>query len=159
MVDAATFKNVLSRWATGVTIVTSRCEGTVHGMTASSFCSVSLRPPLILVCVNRAARTHAAIAEQQAFGVHILRRGMEEICDRCAGFVGEEAHLLSDLNWRTEVTGAPILDDTLAWVDCSLWNTYDGGDHTIYVGQVQAAGVGEGEPLLWFERGYYLSSP
>jgi flavin reductase (DIM6/NTAB) family NADH-FMN oxidoreductase RutF len=79
---------------------------------------------------------------------------MQEISDRCAGFLGEEGHWLQDVEYHTELTGAPILDRTLAWMDCSVWQAYDGGDHTIYVGEIQAGGAAEGEPLLWFERGY-----
>jgi flavin reductase (DIM6/NTAB) family NADH-FMN oxidoreductase RutF len=125
-------------------------------MTASAFTSVSLEPPLILVCVDRRTRTHGYLPEQGAFGVHILGVGMEEVSDRCAGFRGEAGHWLDDLPHRVERTGAPILDGTLAWMDCSVWRSYDGGDHTIFVGQVEAAGATDGQPLLWFERGYQV---
>ena len=155
-IDPETFKEALSRWASGVTVVTSRREdGGVHGMTASSFTSVSLNPPLVLICVDRRHRTHDCIHAEGCFGVHILADGMEELSDRCAGFLGEHGHWLDDLPHRRERTGAPILDGTLCWLDCALWQAYDGGDHTIFVGEVQAAGAAEGEPLLWFERGYH----
>jgi flavin reductase len=154
-IDRATFRSVLSRWASGVTIVTCRRDEGVHGMTASSFCSVSLDPPLVLVCVDRNARTHDFLPEAGAFGVHILRAGMEGVSNRCAGYHGEDGHWLNDLPHHTEVTGAPILDDTLSWMDCTLWRSYEGGDHTIYVGEIQAGGAAEGEPVLWFDRGYH----
>jgi flavin reductase (DIM6/NTAB) family NADH-FMN oxidoreductase RutF len=125
-------------------------------MTASSFCSVSLEPPLVLVCVNRRTLTHALIPEQGSFAIHVLRDDLEDVSDRCAGFLGEEAHWLNDLPYRTERTGAPVLDGVLCWLDCSLWQAYDGGDHTIFVGEVQAAGKAPGAPLLWFHRGYRL---
>jgi flavin reductase (DIM6/NTAB) family NADH-FMN oxidoreductase RutF len=153
-IDAQTFKEVMSRWASGITVITCRGDEGVHGMTASSFCSVSLKPPLMLVCVDRQTRTHGLIQEQGAFGVHILSPDMEEVSNRCAGFNGEEGHWLEDLPWHVEVTGAPILDHALSWMDCSVWRAYEGGDHTIYVGMIHAAGATEGSPLLWFERAY-----
>lgn len=153
-VDADTFRAIMSRWASGVTVVTCRHHGQVHGMTASAFCSVSLDPPLILICVDHRHRTHDYLKEQGAFGVHILHTGMAEVSDRCAGFRGEEGHWLVDVPTRAELTGAPILQQALAWMDCSLWQAYEGGDHTIYVGEIRAGGAAEGEPLLWFNRGY-----
>ena len=153
-IEQAAFKRVMSHWASGITVVTCRREGGIHGMTASSFTSISLEPPLVAVSVARHHKTHAYLLEQRAFGVHILGEGMEEVSNRCAGFLGEEAHWLLDLTHRTEVTGAPILDRALAWLDCSVWQAYDGGDHTIFVGEIQAGDAGEGSPLLWFNRGY-----
>jgi len=153
-VDPTTFREVLARWASGITVVTCRRPDGIHGMTASSFCSVSLEPPLVLVCVDRRARTHEYLQEAGAFAIHLLDGRGEEISNRCAGFQGDDGQKLDGESWRVEVTGAPVLDGTLAWMDCSLWRAYDGGDHTIYVGEVQAADTGEGEPLLWYRRGY-----
>jgi len=153
-IDATTFKKILRRWTSGVTVVTCHREGGVHGMTASSFTSVSLEPPLVLVCVDRRTRMFEYLQGQTAFGIHILGTDMEEVSNRCAGFLGEEAHELDDLGYHVEVTGAPILNDTLAWMDCSLWGLYDGGDHAIFVGEIQAAGARDGSPLLWFNRDY-----
>ncbi len=156
-VDPATFRAVLSHWASGVTVVTCHGEHGPHGMTASSLTSVSLDPPLVLVCVKQTTLTHTLITRSGAFGIHILAEGMEELSNRCAGFLGAEAHWLRDVPHRTEGTGAPILRDALAWMDCRLWEAYPGGDHTIYVGEIQAAGTageGEGSPLLWYHRGY-----
>lgn len=153
-VDSRAFKEIMSRWSSGITVVTCRREGGIHGMTASSFTSVSLDPPLLLICIDRRTRTHEYVSQQGAFGVHILGSDMQGVSDRCAGFLGEEGHWLQDVEYHTELTGAPILDGTLAWMDCTVWQTYDGGDHTIFVGEIQSGGVSEGEPLLWFERGY-----
>lgn len=153
--DPQTFKEVMSRWASGITVVTCNTEGRVHGMTASSFSSLSLDPPLALVCVGKGKLTHALIEREQAFGIHILDPSLRSISDRCAGFQGEDGHWLDDLPHRQEVTGAPILDGVLGWLDCSLWRALDGGDHTIFIGQIHAAGAAEGSPLLWFNRGYH----
>ena len=155
-IDPQSFRDVLSRWASGITIITCAAEGRVHGMTASSFTSLSLDPPLVLVCVGKDKLTHALLETEGRFGIHILGPGFEEISDRCAGFRGEEAHWLDDLPTRREVTGAPILEGALAWVDCTLWKALDGGDHTIFIGDIQAGGCAEGAPLLWFQRGYHL---
>lgn len=153
-VDSRTFREIMSRWASGITVVTCRRDGGIHGMTASSFTSVSLDPPLLLVCIDRRTRTHEYVQAQGAFGVHILGSDMQDVSDRCAGFLGEEGHWLQDVEFHAEATGAPILDRAWAWMDCTVWQAYDGGDHTIFVGEIQAGGVTEGEPLLWFDRGY-----
>ena len=153
-IDKETFRAVMSRWASGITVVTCRRDGGVHGMTASAFCGVSLDPPLVLVCIDQRNRTHEYIREQGAFGVHLLNTEMEGISNRCAGFLGEDGHWLLDVPCHTEVTGAPILNESLAWMDCSLWQSYGGGDHTIYVGEIQGGGAAGGKPLLWFNRGY-----
>lgn len=154
-VNPDTFKEVMSRWASGVTVVTARTEdGRAHGMTANSFTSVSLNPPLVLVCVDRKHLTQALIQERKAFAIHVLHADEAELSNRCAGFRGHEGHWLDDLETREEVTGAPVLAAALAWIDCTLWETYEGGDHLIFVGEIQAGGTSGGEPLLWFSRGY-----
>ncbi|MFN3652821.1 MAG: flavin reductase family protein [Armatimonadota bacterium] len=160
-VEPQQFKEMLRHWASGITVVTVRDEdGHVHGMTASSFTSVSLQPPLVLLCINRGSRTHHLLAERRAFGVHLLSEGMEELSNRCAGLRGEPAHRLDDLPHQSTPTGAPILEGALAWMDCTLWAQYDGGDHTIYIGEIQAGGTREGAPLLWYNRGYrHLADP
>jgi flavin reductase (DIM6/NTAB) family NADH-FMN oxidoreductase RutF len=154
-IDPTTFRDLMRRWASGVTVVTCGVEGRVHGMTASSFSSLSLDPPLALVCVGKGKLTHALLEQQGMFGIHILGSGQRELSDRCAGFLGEEAHWLDDVPHREEATGAPILEGALGWMDCTLWKAVDGGDHTLFIGEIRAAGSREGEPLLWFNRGYH----
>lgn len=154
-VDQETFRDLMSRWASGITVITSQHEGRPHGMTANSFSSLSLNPPLVLVCVGKGKLTHSLVYEHRAFGIHILDSTMQELSDRCAGFRGEDAHWLDDVPSHREVTGAPILNDSLGWMDCTLREALDGGDHTIFIGEIQAAGSREGEPLLWFRRGYH----
>jgi flavin reductase (DIM6/NTAB) family NADH-FMN oxidoreductase RutF len=148
------FKQTLSCWASGVTIVTTRREDGIHAMTASSFSSLSLDPPLIMLAVSKKTRTHNQIAEQRCFGVMILHSGQQEVSNCGAGFRGEEGNYLTGISFEEAITGAPILKDCLAWLDCSLYASHDGGDHTIYVGKVEATGCHEGAPLLWFNRGY-----
>lgn len=153
------FKAALAHWASGVSIVTTWREGGIQGMTVSSFCSVSLEPPLVLVSIHRGARAHRSIEQQGAFGVSLLRADQEEISNRCAGLLGETGNWLIDVPYRTAVTGAPVLADCLAWLDCRVWRAYDGGDHTLFLGTVEAATVIGGEPLLWHFRGYAAIDP
>lgn len=153
-VSPEAFKQTLRCWASGITVIITRREGGIHAMTATSFCSLSIDPPLIIVAVDKRNRTHERISEQKAFGVMILNSEQEDISNRAAGFKGEEGNFLLDVPHHSEVTGAPILDQSLAWMDCSLYAAYEGGDHTIFVGKVEAAGEGEGKPLLWYSRGY-----
>ncbi len=147
------FRAALRHWASGVSIVTTRGPRGVQGITVASFCSLSLEPPLILICINRAARSHRTIAAQRRFGVSILRDDQQPVSDIAAGRVARGGGL-SRLRTRTAITGAPILADALAWLDCSLVKALPGGDHTIFVGRVEAAGHADGSPLLWFMSGY-----
>ena len=149
------FRRVLSHWASGITVITTHCDGGIHGMTASSFCSLSLEPPLVLISVAKHARTHGFIAAQRVFAVHILGEGQEAFSDRCAGRSGQQNDLLEGVAYHPEATGAPVLDDCAAWLDCRLWATYDGGDHTIYVGEVEAAALSPQRPLVWWEHAYH----
>jgi flavin reductase (DIM6/NTAB) family NADH-FMN oxidoreductase RutF len=149
------FRRTLSHWASGVTVVTTRRPGGIHGMTASSFCSVSLDPPLVLVCVDRRNRTHALLAEQGAFCAHILAEGQEELAQQCAGRRGERGNELHGVPYREGKTGAPVLEGCLAYLDCRVLYAHDGGDHTIFVGQIEESGVDEdAHPLLHFRGGY-----
>ena len=154
------FRHSLSQWASGVTVITTRRPGGIHGMTASAFCSVSLDPPLVLVCVDRRNRTHRYLDENQAFCVHILAEGQEELSQRCAGRRGDEGKELHDVPYRTGATGAPILEGCLAYLDCRVIYAHDGGDHTIFLGEIVAAGYREdAEPLLFFAGSYRRLAP
>jgi flavin reductase (DIM6/NTAB) family NADH-FMN oxidoreductase RutF len=150
------FRQTMGHWASGVTVVTTRRPGGIHGMTASSFCSVSLDPPLVLVCVDRRNRTHSHLAEQGAFCAHILAVGQEELSQRCAGRMGEHGNELHGVPYREGKTGAPVLEGCLAYLDCRVLYAHDGGDHTIFVGQIEEAGVDEdAHPLLYFRGRYH----
>lgn len=152
------FKQTMSNWASGITIITTCREEGLLAMTASSFTSLSIEPPLILVAVSKNTRTYKQIIKQKAFGVMILALGQEEISNCGAGFRGEEGNFLTGIPYHKEITGAPILDQCLAWMDCSLYATHDAGDHTIFIGKLEAVGSQSGEPLLWYGRGYCKTS-
>jgi flavin reductase (DIM6/NTAB) family NADH-FMN oxidoreductase RutF len=155
-IDADLFRGTLANWASGVTVVTARRGDEVRAMTASAFCSLSLDPPLVLVCVDKNAIMHGFLEGNDAFAINILARHQEDVSRACASRKVEESRRLEGIPYHAEVTGAPILDEALGYLDCRLEAAYPGGDHTIFVGRVEAAGAREGEPLLYF-RGKYRS--
>jgi flavin reductase (DIM6/NTAB) family NADH-FMN oxidoreductase RutF len=155
-ITAEEFRRVMREWASGVSIVTTRRPGGIRGITVSSFCSLSLEPPLVLVCIARNAKSHALIAEQGAFAVNVLRADQRDLSERAASRSGEGAAWLEDVAWTAEATGAPRLADCLAWIDCRIVARHEEGDHTIFVGRVEAAGAaGSGDPLLYFRGAYH----
>lgn len=149
------FRKVMGRFATGVTLVTTMDEGRPHGMTANAVTSVSLVPPLVLVCVSHSARTHLAIRKSQAFCINILAREQTEIAQRFAGRHREMENPFSDLDLRQGITGVPILSSLHAYVECRLEFSYDGGDHTIFVGRVVSLGLGNFDDPLLFHGGQF----
>ncbi len=151
-VTEAEFRRVLSRFASGVTVVTTTArDRRAYGLTVTAFASVSLKPPLVLVCISRAAESFSHFETAGAFAVNFLAAGQREISERFATSGGDK---FAGLAWRTGTTGAPILDGALGYVECSLEHRYEGGDHVIYVGRVEAAHAAEGEPLVYFSGQY-----
>ncbi|HHY54658.1 MAG TPA: flavin reductase family protein [Chloroflexi bacterium] len=149
------FKDALAHWASGVTVVTTHVDGRPVGITASSLTSVSLDPPQILICVARKLFTHQAIEQSGVFAVNILGTDHLEWGMRFAGMIPELSDRFAGIATHTAVTGAPILSDVLGWLDCRVRHAYDGGDHTIFVGEVMAAGsTEERSPLLYFNRSW-----
>ncbi len=151
-IEAALFRSTLAQWASGVTVVTVNHEGEYHGMTASSFSSVSLTPPLILVCVAKKAHTHDALLAAGAFGVNILGESQTDFGKRFAGLLPEITDRFADLDYTLGETGSPLLPGVLAWMDCRVHQVVDSGDHTVVIGEILAAHVSPGEPLLYFNR-------
>ena len=151
-VDVGEFKNALAHWATGVTIVTTRSAGRHIGITASSLTSLSLEPPQILISVARRLHTNQAIGESRVFAVNILTVDQLDWGMRFAGLVPEQADRFAGIDYTTAETGCAILPGVLGWLDCTLRHAYDGDDHTIFVGEVVAAGFAPGAPLLYFNR-------
>ncbi|WP_165958823.1 flavin reductase [Actinomadura sp. KC345] len=151
-VDAQTFRTVLGQWPTGVAVVTTTADGW-HGMTASSFSSVSLDPPMVLVCLARGIHTHALVERSGAFAVSILGEDQAAIGHGFAGHAPGDRFAGQD--WTAAPTGAPVLDAALAWLDCRVAHAYPGGDHTIFVGEVTAARVPRRTaPLLFHSRAW-----
>ena len=149
--DPQAQRRIFGRFATGVTVVTTRKSDGFHGMTANAVTSLSLDPPLVLVAVDRRALMHAALHEGQCFAVNVLTEEQEALSRRFATAGPKE---FGDLNWTAAVTGAPVLADVLAWADCRLAHVLPGGDHDIFVGEVVAGDARDGRPLLYYAGKY-----
>jgi flavin reductase (DIM6/NTAB) family NADH-FMN oxidoreductase RutF len=153
------YRAVLSRWATGITVVTSRDGERTHGMVASSFCSVSTDPPTVLFCADHRTRTFPLVQSSGVFAVNILAAAQEDTFRVFAGWKEERAEdKFAGETIVTAVSGAPVLTRALAWLDCRVVAAYPGGNtHTIFVGEVLEAGLGDGEgdegvPLVYWQR-------
>jgi flavin reductase (DIM6/NTAB) family NADH-FMN oxidoreductase RutF len=155
--DPILFRQVLGRFATGVTVITV-CKGEVkRGMTANAFTSVSLNPPLILVSIDKKADTHSLLMESEAFCVNILPEHRRAWSDWWSGKAPKEQDQFANMPHSTRATGSPVLDDCLGYIDCKVWARYEGGDHTLFVGEVQEAAVNDDpnlKPLLFFASKY-----
>ncbi len=158
MINPKDFRRVLGAFATGVTIVTTRAGDKIHGLTANAFCSVSLAPPLVLVCVNKNAQSHDLIMQSKCFAVNMLSADQRQLAARFAQEALSGAARFDTLETRAAVTGAPVFDESLGWVDCKLAASHDGGDHTIFVGEVVALSDGDANvsPLLYYRGEYQI---
>jgi 3-hydroxy-9,10-secoandrosta-1,3,5(10)-triene-9,17-dione monooxygenase reductase component len=153
--DAQLFKEVLSRFASGVTVVTTVHDGVPHGLTVSAFSSVSAVPPRVLVCLGNKTDSKPLVERSGRFAVHILGRDHLELGPRFAKLVPGAGDPFEGLRYRAELTGCPILEDCLSWLDCTVESALEVGDHTVFVGAVQALGHGrEGEPVLYYRRAF-----
>jgi flavin reductase (DIM6/NTAB) family NADH-FMN oxidoreductase RutF len=151
--DPELFREVFGRFATGVAVITSAAAAASGGMTANAVCSLSLEPLLALVCFENNARTLAIVRESGRFGVNVLSADQEEVARVFASKM-PESEKLEGVSHRYHA-GVPIIDGALSWVVCSLRELIAGGDHTIAIGEVEAMGLGDGEPLLWFGGRYH----
>ena len=150
------FRRAMGCFATGVTIITVDLGGEVHGMTANAFSSVSLDPPLVLVCVDHSTRTHAHIHAKKRFGINVLCEDQRGISEYYARPDRTHEHAETEAGARFDRTkhGTPMLYGSLAYLECRLHSAQDAGDHTIFIAEVEDVVVREGEPLLFF-RGKY----
>jgi flavin reductase (DIM6/NTAB) family NADH-FMN oxidoreductase RutF len=149
------FRRAMGRFTTGVTLITTRLGGELHGMTANAVTSLSLDPMLVLVCVDKTADTHDILSKAGVFAVNILNKAQAEISNRFAKKEFDGAHGLDDLPHGFALTGAPIIEGALAYLDCRTITEHHGGDHTIFIGEVvEARELSEGEPLVFY-RGKY----
>jgi len=146
-------REVMNRLPTGVTVVAvCDAEGTPWGLTVNSFTSVSLDPPLVLVCIAHAAGSHDRMIETGGFGVNILSRGQAHVAARFASDPAEGR--FESLPWCVGPLGHPVLHGAAAWLQCTLESVLPGGDHSILLGRVAVSGTGD-EPALVFHRGTY----
>ena len=146
------FKGAMRRFATGVTIVTTKNGETIHGFTVNAFASVTADPPTVLVCVNRTARAHPLISESAVFCVNILGLEQQALAERFQS--GEPHERFAGVAHRAGPSGSPIFDGVLAYVDCSVEEEHTSGTHTIFIGRVLEAFEREGPPLGYYDRAY-----
>ena len=151
-IDDARFRQALGHFASGVTVVTTAYAGEQYGMTVSSFSSLSLNPPLVLICIDKAVPSHDFIRDAGCFVVNILEQRQEHLSRRFATTASDK---FRGVAWHSGELGLPVLDNTLAAIECRLRSALDGGDHTIFVGQVVDVEIREGAPLLYYRRGYH----
>jgi flavin reductase (DIM6/NTAB) family NADH-FMN oxidoreductase RutF len=146
------FRSALSRFPSGITVVTSRgVAGQLHGITVSAFCSVSLNPPLILVCIERTTASHMAIQNARVFAVNVLAARREQLSER---FSLPKLDKFEGVDYHSGLEGVPVLEEALVALECRLVNAYDGGDHTIFVGLVERVSIRDGKPLVYFHGNY-----
>lgn len=154
MIDASEFRRVMGHFASGVAVVTTVTpDGRPCGLTASSFCSVSLDPTLVLVCIERDSDSHDCVRSAGRFAVSVLEQEQGETLSRRFSAY-DVADKFEGVAHRAERTGAPVLEAAIAWLDCRVTVEYPAGDHTIFVGEVVAADAREGTPLVYYRGGY-----
>jgi flavin reductase (DIM6/NTAB) family NADH-FMN oxidoreductase RutF len=146
------FRTVMRRYPTGVTVVTTILDGRLKGFTANAFSSVSADPPMVLICVDRRARSHPLIASAGRYCVNILRLEQQELAVRFASKEPDDP--FETVPYVQAQTGAPILEGALGYFDCELAEEHSAGTHTIFIGKVVACGASDGSPLGYFNAGY-----
>ncbi len=155
-VDPNALRVTMRQWATGVTIVTTVADNVRAGMTVSSFTSVSLEPPTVLVCLNKQSFPHDLVLRSGIFAISMLGIGQETLSNRFAGLDQSVTDRFEGLNLITAETGAPLLPGAVAWLDCIVKSTHDTSTHTIFLGEVVFAGCDpERAPLVYYNRGYH----
>lgn len=151
-IDPREFRRTLGRFATGITVVSMRLGGQSYGITVNAFMSASLRPPLVAVCIDKRANAHATLEECERFGVSILRAGQEAVSDH---FAGRDSHTgYGRPEPFEEFEGFPVVHGALGHMVCRRYDVTDAGDHSIFLGEVEALRTFEGDPLTYFEGRY-----
>lgn len=158
MVDRDQYRDVLARFASGVVVVTTGSgsdSGGFHGVTVSAFCSVSIDPPLVLACIDRQIQSHGLIAQAPVFAVNILSREQSFLAEQFSGRTPLADPEFLRVPHRIGQLGVPLIEDAVAWIECRAWARYDGGDHTIFVGEVVSLETGaQDDPLIYFDRSF-----
>jgi flavin reductase (DIM6/NTAB) family NADH-FMN oxidoreductase RutF len=151
-IDPDTFRSALGRFASGVTIVTAiDRDGRDVGLTVSAFASLSLVPPLVLVCVDHAASLHPVLVDARHFAVNVLAADQEPLARRFSTLDGDR---FDGVGYARGQTGVAVIDDVLTVLECRKIHAVEGGDHTIFIGEVEAAHARSGSPLLYYRGGY-----
>ena len=153
MISKDEFRHALGHFASGVTVITTKdASGHRHGITVSAFCSVSLAPPLILICIDKYTGSHHAFEENECFAVNILREDQQYYSDRFASHLDDK---FDGIAFDENADGIPILKDALVNLECRRVNAHDNGDHTIFVGAIERSTVRDGNPLVYSQGNYH----
>jgi flavin reductase (DIM6/NTAB) family NADH-FMN oxidoreductase RutF len=152
MIDSSTFRRLLSRFASGIAIITARDGDRDVGMTVSAFCSVSLSPPLVLVCVDHGASMHDLLLCHPKLGINIMASGHEAHSRRFAD--KNEVRRFDGVSCTRGESCVMLLDDAMAHLECQLVHHYETGDHTIFIAEVERGAMREAQPLLYFGGRY-----
>jgi len=146
------FRNLLGRFPSGVTVVTTTGpDGSDQGMTVSAFCSVSLEPSLILICIEKTASVYQALTASSGFVVNVLSANQEQLARR---FSIIDIDRFEGVGYSRSSKGFAILDDVLGVIECTRVSSHEAGDHTIIVGEVEGGRAENGKPLLYYRGGY-----
>ena len=155
-IDSQVLRATMRQWATGVTVVTSVHDGVFAGMTVSSFTSVSLEPPTVLVCLNHETHCYEVVKKSGVYAVSMLGVGQDWLSNRFAGLDPSVTDRFAGLEIITADTGSPLLPEAIAWLDCVVRSTHDTTTHTIFIAEVVFAHVyPEKAPLVYHNRNYH----
>lgn len=152
MITDLEFREAMSRFASGVTVITTRdAAGRPQGLTVSAFCSLSAEPPLVLACINKRTGSHDAFFERRAFVVTVLNEDQQHISHHFAIAADDK---FDGIELVETADGMPMIEGGLVTLECTLVDSHDGGDHTIIIGSVNKAGISDGRPLIYFRSDY-----
>jgi len=149
--DEGEFRAAMSHFASGVTVVTTEHEGKRYGMTVASFASLSLHPPLVIVCIEKSVKSHDAIAAAGRFGVSILALDQKDVSGR---FASKRDDKFDGVAVREGALGVPLIEGAICTLECRIHQQLPGGDHSIFVGEVVDAQMREAAPLVYFRSAY-----
>ncbi|HZT12147.1 MAG TPA: flavin reductase family protein [Candidatus Baltobacteraceae bacterium] len=151
--EPAQFKSVMRHFPTGVTVVTSLRDGEPRGVTVSAFASVSAEPPMVLICINREARSYLYISASRVFCVNFLAGDQRDLAERFSGRLRERQ--FEGVAYSSAATGAPVIDGTVAYADCEVIEEHHAGSHSIFIGRVAACSSRPGSPLGYYDGRFH----
>ena len=150
-IDQATFRQAMGHFATGITIVTTSHGDTLYGLTVTAFASLSLEPPLVLICIDKKTPAHTGLIAAEHFAVNFLSEDQENISRH---FATRQQDKFTDIEYALGPHGSPLLEDAMVNIECKIKDRFPGGDHTVIVGEVLHVHIREQMPLLYFRSGY-----
>lgn len=149
MIDDRIFRDAMGKFVTGITVVTTKDDKDIHGMTVNAFMSISLDPKLIAISIDENASMYTKLQETKRFGISILKEEQKEI----SMIFAKQMERDRDIQYTFQ-DGVPVIEDTLATISCSVKDMVKAGDHMIFIGEVTALTVNDGEPILYFDGDY-----